>query len=258
MTSPLTEALGLNAPALIAIVGGGGKTTLMYSLAKELRSAGKSVAAATTTRIMAPSPDTGAQMLFAKDMATLGKADFSPETPLKVLAGGINPETGKVIGIPPALCDDFFSARLADFLIVEADGSRRLPLKAPGPDEPVIPLRTTHFVAVAGLSALGKPLGEVSFRPELVSVITGLDQDDQIDAETIAKLLTDPRGLSKNAPTDSARIIFLNQADTPELASVADKIVHSAMRPKIHWDRVIAASLLPSPAVAFFRTAEKD
>lgn len=247
MKTPIADALGLKAPASISLVGGGGKTTLMYALAAELRESGRSVAVATTTRIMPPGPASGAEMLFAADIEALAGADYSPSAPLKVVATGMHPATGKVKGISPELCDAFFLARLADFLIVEADGSRRLPLKAPGPDEPVVPSLTTHFIAVVGLTCLGKPLADCAFRPELVSAITGLGPDGAVNAGAIARLLLDPRGLGKGAPQGSTRILLLNQADDPGLEREAALIAEAALGPAGLWDVAAVARLLPDP-----------
>ena len=55
---------------------------------------------------------------------------------------------------------------LADVVLVEADGSRRQPLKCFGLHEPVIPSDADCIVHVAGLSALGRSLDEVCFRWE--------------------------------------------------------------------------------------------
>ncbi len=84
-----------------------------------------------------------------------------------------------------------------DYLIVEADGSARRPIKAPNQNEPVVPLESTCFVSVFGLSALGQPLhSNRAFRPMLTR-LTGIHPGTPITAEGLAKLATHPWGGSK-------------------------------------------------------------
>ena len=62
-----------------------------------------------------------------------------------------------------------FSAieQMADFVLVEADGSKRLPGKAHGRNEPEIPKESQRTVLVFGASALHKPISEVIHRVEI-------------------------------------------------------------------------------------------
>ena len=47
---------------------------------------------------------------------------------------------------------------IADFILVEADGSRRLPLKVPATNEPVIPRGNKKTVLICGIDALNRYL----------------------------------------------------------------------------------------------------
>lgn len=63
----------------------------------------------------------------------------------------------------PPLWIEFLCPHVADLCVVEADGSRMLPFKAPRPTEPVLPASlptSAAVVAVVGLDALGVPLDE--------------------------------------------------------------------------------------------------
>lgn len=141
--------------AVVAFTGSGGKTTWIYRLAEELRRQGKRVAVATTTHMYEPPPkvladdaETAKSLLEGRGFAVVGCRDGRG----KIGHGG----------------DALFAVcrALADVVLVEADGSRRQPLKCFGLHEPVIPPRTDCIVHVAGLSALGRPLDEVCFRWE--------------------------------------------------------------------------------------------
>lgn len=163
---------------VIAIVGSGGKTTLLKKTAAYYRALGKTVFVTTTTH-MYREPDT----LLTED----------PEPILEQLhrqgyaMAGI-PEGAKIRALPEETYLTVCSR--ADVVLVEADGSRQLPLKFPGPGEPVIPGNADEIWVVCGLRALGKPAGEVCHRLELVKQVLSVTEDTPITREHIRKLLT--------------------------------------------------------------------
>jgi molybdenum cofactor cytidylyltransferase len=107
-------------------------------------------------------------------------------------------------------------------LLIEADGSRQKPLKAPADHEPVIPDFVDTVVVVAGMSGLGKPLtDEFVHRPEIFARLSGLTPGETVTPEALGRLLTHPSGGLKNIPSGATRVALLNQADTPELQTQA-------------------------------------
>ena len=164
---------------IISIVGSGGKTTLLKKLAAEYRAGGKRVFVTTTTHMYAEE-DT----LLTDD----------PDIIVKTLE-----ETGFVMaGIPQgekikALSRETFDAVCAhaDVVLVEADGSKQLPLKYPNSTEPVIPENTDRILVVCGLNALGQKAKTVCHRLELVKTCLGIGDDTVITAEHIQKLVTE-------------------------------------------------------------------
>ena len=107
----ITDALQIRLPehAVISVTGAGGKTSLVFAWARELAAAGKSVIITTTTHMYRPErmEEDGISIIVSDD----------PERPDKVMA-------------PPA--DILDSLReTADVVLIEADGSRRMPLKWP-------------------------------------------------------------------------------------------------------------------------------
>ena len=162
---------------IIAIVGSGGKTTLLKTLAKQYREAGKTVFATTTTH-----------MFIEED--TLLTDD--PETIIHGLQ-----ETGFVMaGIPEgikfrSLSPETFRAVCAhaDVVLVEADGSKHMPLKYPNQSEPVIPEHTDRIIVVWGPHGLGRPAREVCHRLELVTRCLGIEADTVISTDHVIKLL---------------------------------------------------------------------
>ena len=115
-------------------------------------------------------------------------------------------------------------------LLIEADGSRQRPLKAPAEHEPAIPDFVETVVVVAGLSGLGKPLTEASVhRPEIFARISGLAIGETITPEALIRLLTHPKGGLKNIPAQARRVVLLNQADTPELQAQAKALAETLL-----------------------------
>jgi len=128
-------------------------------------------------------------------------------------------------------------------LLIEADGSRQHPLKAPAAHEPPIPPFVDLVVVIAGLSALGKPLkGEFVHRPEIFSNLSGLPLNASITSEALFRFLSHPAGGFKNIPSRARKVILLNQADTPELQAQGKALTHSLIPT---YDSVIIASLAP-------------
>ncbi len=199
---------------ITAIVGGGGKTTLMLRLAKELSDAGGHVIVTTTTHIFPPDGmDTLTNAREADVRAALQKEN--------VVCLGTPSKQGKLAA--PELPMHRLAA-LADYVLVEADGARRLPLKAPAMHEPVIPEHTDLVIAVAGLDGLGKIMEETAFRPVLYAALTGHSVHDIVCGEDVATVLSHPNGLRKQVTNGMRFCVLLNKADDAQRQASALKI----------------------------------
>ena len=131
-------------------------------------------------------------------------------------AGVLDPETGRLS--PPAEPLSKLARRF-DYVLAEADGSKRLPLKAHAAWEPVIPAATANVIWVVGASGLGKPVAEVVHRPELFCERCGCEPTDIATPERVAMVLNvELRMLSLN----NARVM-LNQVDTLADPTMADR-----------------------------------
>ncbi len=137
---------------VVSLVGGGGKTTLLYQLSAHCARKGWRVLAATTTHIRQPDHNMAhteaecSALWAAGEYAVLGTPDGC----------------GKLTAPPPDLLHRWMLQ--ADAVFLEADGAKRMPCKAPASREPVLLPECDTVLAVAGLSALGRPLREVCFR----------------------------------------------------------------------------------------------
>jgi probable selenium-dependent hydroxylase accessory protein YqeC len=239
----LKNSFGLGERELVSIVGAGGKTTLMYKLAEELYRDGSSVAAATTTRIFAPLEDEPVTLYCGEMTDDLKDAIRGAQGKPPILGSRLL-ENNKVAGIKADQCNELFNSGALNYLIVEADGARRKPLKAPGESEPVVPLSTTIFVAVIGLSCLDEKLSdETAFRPELVAQAGKINMLDRISRDSLVNLLSAENGLRKGCPPQAQSVVLLNQADTPEQIDAARQIADKLLSGNAGWDRVIIGHL---------------
>ena len=187
----LRELLGVTR-GVTAVIGSGGKTSLLYRLAEELRTCG-TVLLATTTHIIRPP-----QYPFA-ETATQLRAALAAEG--VACAGSYTPE-GKLTA--PAF-DGWEQA--ADFVLVEADGSKRLPAKAHEAWEPVLPPQRRRTICVLGASAFGQPIRQAAHRPALFAQLAGVPWSAAITPEMAARVIR---------REGFADIIYVNQVDELE------------------------------------------
>jgi molybdenum cofactor cytidylyltransferase len=223
MTTPLSERLGLQPRELIAIVGAGGKTTIMGMLADELGSAGVRVITTTTTKMGA---DQVMEPVCWSDDSDAVEGMLRPGVPLSVLIGTVG---GKVTGLDPGTVDTLYLSTSADFIIVEADGARSMSVKAPADHEPVIPELSTTVIVVLGADALMSTLETVAHRVDRLSALTGLSGEDVLTPHVAAKILLHPNGGLKGIP-EGARVEMAisnvtseNQAAAAVLASILEQ-----------------------------------
>ena len=182
---------------ITALIGGGGKTTLMYTLAEELRRRG-TVLVTTSTHIQRP-----------EQYPTLLTADAAAVTAALATHGVVcvAGETAEGKLCAPALSFELLAA-LADFVLVEADGSKRLPLKAHAPHEPVIPPNARRTVYVVGADGFGRPIRQVCHRPERYAALCGASENDIVTPMLEAKVL--------HAEGYDTGWVYINKVETAE------------------------------------------
>jgi len=249
----IIEALDLKEREVISLVGAGGKTTLMYRLAKELLLSGKRVVTTTTTKILEPKPEE-TNFLFVdpdekriKDFVWRHLDQYHHLTVARERLA-----SGKLKGVSADLVNELWSFDKIDTIIVEADGAAGRPVKAPREWEPVIPAATTLVVAILGVDAVERELNEENaFQPEGVSKITGIPIGEKLTDEAMAVLMVHPEGLFKGAPPSSRVVAFLNKVDIPKgvvkAKGVAKKIFEKK-HPQI--ERVVLGRVKNEPPVA--------
>jgi len=252
--STLKEALGIRPKEVVSLVGAGGKTTLMFTLARELTQKGKAVITSTTTKIFPPSPSETACVFVSNHEDEL--IDFivkNAGTKKRITIGSeVLTDSRKLNGINPSLVSRVIELKSVDYVIIEADGASQRSLKAPNPEyEPVIPSCTTMVIPVVGIDALGSNLSEKRvFRPEIVSRLTGVRLGEVVTADTIARLILHPSGLATGTPAEARIIPFINKMDLSPDRSAARDLAHAILageHPRI--DRVVLGQARLCPPV---------
>ena len=210
----LAEAFQLKDREVISLVGGGGKTTLMFSWGRELANLHGGVILTTTTKIWEPGP--------SPDFASMVSSGFIPlrewivrnlsTHPCLLIARSRLP-TGKWKGLPAEWIEEIMKIPAVSCILLEADGAKGHSLKAPREGEPVVPLNTTLLVPVVGIDALGCPLDEDHvFRSKLAMEILQKPEGTILNEEMIARLLA---ATMKGRPEGVRVIPFINKIDSP-------------------------------------------
>ena len=252
----LRHSLMLKNSGVISIVGAGGKTALMFRLARELSKDGGRVLTTTTTKIYMPTRRQSSFVMVSESAETIAKqARELFKLSAHVSAGrAILHLHNKLKGFKPETIDSLWQSGVFRWIIVEADGAAGRPLKAPSSHEPVIPKSTQWLIGVVGLDAVGKPLTHKwAFRPQLVSKISGLAIGAAIKEKTIAAVLTDKMGIMKNSPPQALRFAFLNQANSIERLEIAQKIARFLdCNEKTGFRRVLIGQTLYEPFINIY------
>lgn len=191
----------------ICLVGGGGKTTVMYELATAWAACGRKVLVLTSTHILQPADGS-----FAADAAAVHNLWQQGRY---AVIGTPELSTGKLTAPPQGLYETLQPQ--ADVILCEADGSRHHPCKAPAAHEPVLLPDSDMVLAVAGMDALGCSLAQACQRPQLAAELLGCSAEKIINAQMLASLLLSEQGARKNVGA-RAYYIVLNKCDLLKVA----------------------------------------
>ena len=198
----------------VSLVGGGGKSTLMYFMAEKCAGEGKKVLVSTTTHIFIPNetcfartPEQVYSLWEQKKFAVIG----TPE-----------PEKGKLKMPDAAFLEEIMGQ--ADVVFLESDGAKRYPCKVPREGEPVLHPGSDLVIGVFGLSAIGKLLKDVCFRLEEAKELLGVEEEHILTEADAAEILSSPMGTRKDVGNRHYCVV-LNQCDDGKRRRSADEIV---------------------------------
>jgi probable selenium-dependent hydroxylase accessory protein YqeC len=245
----LAEAFSLKEKEVISLAGGGGKTTLMFSLGRELAKSREGILLTTTTKIWDPAPAEEFARFFSPDRGKIEKwvkKNLKRRRYLVIARGRL--ASGKLQGIPAAWIPGLFSIPGVAQMIIEADGAAGRPLKAPRRGEPVLPPETTLLIPMAGIDALGNPLHEdYVFRSGIAREILGEKEGALVTEAMIAGLLG---ATLLNRPRGARVIPFINKVDLPcgmEKGRSLARILLEFLSPEV--ERVVLGQARETPVV---------
>jgi probable selenium-dependent hydroxylase accessory protein YqeC len=210
----LQSILRLSPDACVALIGAGGKTTIMLALAGEVCAAGFRPVVTTTTRIWPPA----GVPLVLDDLDVLAQA--RADNPIVCFGRGLSPEE-KIEGVTPATVCELLDRGIGP-LLVEADGAARRPLKVHAAHEPVVPACASVVLIVAGVDAVGQPVGDdVIHRSGLAKQLPQWPEGETVTPAHVAALL---RPMESHVPGWSRSWFVLNKVDGPSEAATAQSI----------------------------------
>jgi probable selenium-dependent hydroxylase accessory protein YqeC len=231
----LKDLVGLRKGDVVAIVGAGGKSTLMYSLAQELRYESK-VLVTTTTKIYMPEKE-------CYDFIIIGEDDFnrcSRESGIYLHGKSVNDEN-KVIGLSENVIEG--EIPYFDYILIEADGSKRKPIKGWNDMEPVVISKTQKTIGVISIEVIGKEINENNVhRVEKFIDITNSKKNELITIEHLASLIFHSKGLFKDSKGE--KILFINKVEGQKEIALAYKLLNCIEEKNQNYiDKIIIGSL---------------
>ncbi|WP_418597158.1 selenium cofactor biosynthesis protein YqeC [Phascolarctobacterium succinatutens] len=210
----------------ICLVGGGGKTTVMYELAAAWAACGSKVLVLTSTHILRPVDGSfAANVPAVQNLWQQGRY---------AVIGTPEPATGKLTAPPQDLYEALHLQ--ADVILCEADGSRHHPCKVPAENEPVLLPDSDIVLAVAGMDALDNSLAQACQRPQPAAALLGCNLNSVIDEQMLAVLLLSEQGARKNVGKRTFYIV-LNKCDLLPVAQ-QEKILRLLVRAGIDERRI--------------------
>ena len=220
----LYDAFGLVHGAIVAAVGGGGKTSLIFALANNAAERGLSAIVTTTTKFTPPPGIPLPPVLETSDSRAEEdiKLALAPGNVVVAITG--RGERERMLGFEPQTIVSM-EATSPGLIVIEADGSAHRPFKAPGEHEPVIPACATDVIVCVGLDVLGHRLDETwVHRPEIVAALSGARTGEIVTADMIVQVLTAGGGGRKHVPHGARIHALLNHPRTPEHESLGKHI----------------------------------
>ncbi len=216
---------GPQPPRLVTVIGGGGKTSLMYYLVAGLQAAGETAFAAATAKLFFPG-GAGHHAVLVRGLPECRQAvaDWCRYPGTVTLAREVVAETpGKLAGLDPAWLDTLAGENPGVRFVVEGDGSAGLPLKGHLGHDPVVPAGTNLLVPVVGADAIGRPLAPgYVHRPARAAELAGGELGELVTVDMIVRLLLHPAGYLHNCPPGASIVPFINKAEGRAKRPAAD------------------------------------
>lgn len=186
-----SQLIGING-GILSVIGSGGKSGLLRILSEQLPG---TVILTTTTHIF---PFDHCPLITSDDPSIIRQALRQNRIVTAASIAGHGKLTAPAIPFAKL-------SSLARWVLVEADGSKRLPIKAHAPHEPVIPPGCDEIICVVGASGFGGKIAEVVHRPEIFCRISGASPEERLTPKMTGSVL---------AVENLASKVFLNQVES--------------------------------------------
>jgi probable selenium-dependent hydroxylase accessory protein YqeC len=198
----LIDDLNISEGSIVAVIGCGGKTSLIELIADKFRH--KKTLVSTTTKMY---PMKMKEIMLCETLEQCG--EHEPQTGIQCL-GLLNAASGKLESLPESFLAELMPRY--DVVLLEADGSRGLPCKGWLSNEPAIPAYCTHTVGIVTMNPLGKAADEASVhRLREFLTLTGLKEGEPITPYTLEAMVCAPDGMFKNSA--GRRYLLVNQVE---------------------------------------------
>ena len=208
------ELLSLNTGASVALMGAGGKHTLMARLKQELTAAGMPVLLTSSTNLHRPTGKRESPLLLVGQ-----HPNWSAELTRRLRQWQAvylleqHLGQGMLKGLEPELLSRLRREHPQAVMVIKTDGARKRAFKAPGPDEPLIPPFSNICVLIAGLDSIGRPLNERHVhRPEIAARFAEVELDTPVTPEIMARVVAHPRAYLPKFPPGAKRVLYLSKA----------------------------------------------
>ncbi|MBP6063039.1 MAG: putative selenium-dependent hydroxylase accessory protein YqeC [Fusobacteriaceae bacterium] len=212
------EAFNIKLGDVISVTGGGGKTSLIFKLADELSKIGR-VLITTSTKIYTPLNEQYERLILCSgDYSSVAVSYKGQNKNIDILGSTIDMVSNKLIGVSDDVLCQYLDKY--DFILNEADGSARKPLKSWNEFEPVISKYTKKIIGVTNLDSIGKTIESVVHRKEIFCKKIDKNENEIIDLNLLKTYLLNA-DFFKNSLSDEfnsrvEKFIFINGVETLE------------------------------------------
>jgi molybdenum cofactor cytidylyltransferase len=236
----LRQAFDIIRGDVVAFIGAGGKTSTMVGLGYELKEMGWRVIATTTTRI---GDDQLCLIPYAMPFDSGASAISLALTRHGFVFLYDTIEDGKAQGLKSEWISQLMDTVDSDVMLVEADGARGLPFKAPFVHEPVIPPETSLVVPIASLEVIGKPLDEHHvYNPEAMTDRYGFPAGGRVKSLWVAQVLRDKKLGLRGVPQSPRVVAYLNQTPGRGFGRVRARLIAQLMLREARFSGVAVGS----------------
>lgn len=226
---------------LLAVIGSGGKTSLIRYLSHKCRQ--QKTIVSTTTKIGYPKKE-DYDFLYTNSV----EIDTIEKSGITIIGKKIQVKDGTLKLSQPTNLDLKELFKKVDKIFLEADGSKQLPLKGWETFEPVVPEETTETIGIIPIKVLGRKISsEIVHRLPIFLNLTNTTIDEEITIDILVKIIQKPKGLFQKAK--GKRVLFLNQVDSLEDTYLAKKICERLIQDSLDIDKIISGSTLNKTGV---------